>query len=79
MFQELTVLQELNLTPGEWADLPRIDKKILYYYCIMQGYRREKEMDHTRKLREVEEQQQQFLRNLPEQTMTKGRKAKSRI
>ena len=68
-YQQITVLKEFNLKPSEWGALPRIDKKALYYYMIMHGYKMEIENEDMEKRAKLEEDKRDFQNSLPKQDM----------
>ena len=55
------------MTPSEWHDLSRIDKKVLHYHRVMEGHYLDKMQESRRREQEREDERRKFMDRLPRQ------------
>lgn len=66
-------MKEFNVTPSSWNKMSRADKKALHYHRIMEGHYMGQVNEKHERDRKRAEQKQEFMANLPQQQVPRGR------
>jgi hypothetical protein len=73
LYQNISTMKEFKITPEKWSNLSRIDRKVLYYYRVMESYYIEQVNEKHSKDLKKEQMKQEFLNKLPAQNVRRGR------
>jgi len=65
-------MKDFHLAPREWRNLSRIDKKVLHYARLMEGYYMDVDREQMKQEAEGEKRRRDFLGSLPS-TIPRGR------
>ena len=60
-------MKEFGLTPAEWHDLSCVDKKLLHYHRVMEGYYMDQMHEESERQAEIEKERRGFVDRLPRQ------------
>jgi len=58
-------MKDFHLAPREWRALGRIDKKVLHYARLMEGYYMDQDREQIKQEAEGEKRRQEFIKSLP--------------
>jgi len=73
LYQMVSTMKDFGLSPKSWAALSRIDKKILYYYRLMDNYYTV--LSNEKQLSDLKTKQtnSSFMSKRPRQNIMRGR------
>jgi len=66
LYNEVATMKEFNITPAEWAALPRTRKKVLKYHRVMQHHYEatyQEEIAAERKKKQAEAERERRIKN----------------
>lgn len=73
LYQDTLTMREFKLTPAQWKQISRIDRKILYYSRLMESIYMDMDQETNTKINDAEAKRQAFLNSLP-MTVTMGKR-----
>ena len=73
LYQAVSTMKDFHLSPTEWRQLPRLDRKILIYSRIMEQHYLDTVHEEQKRKMDAERRQRDFVSNLPKQVLPRRR------
>ncbi|MBN2568126.1 MAG: hypothetical protein JXB42_01715 [Deltaproteobacteria bacterium] len=67
LYQSIATMKDFGMTPGQWKNLSRFDKRLLHYHRVMEGYYFGEMTERAERDAGRDRERQEFLNSLPKQ------------